>query len=294
MIIANKINLMYNYKVDSPTGRKGRNLTALPHTINKVKCEKVVFMFKKICPVCGKEFMSSHSYLSNRDKYCSKECSYKAKIKDLTGQRFGKLTVIEYKGSNKGTGSLWLCKCDCGNEKIITSRNLLNKTCKSCGCYSKDNPAHITHNLYHTRLHNIWIGMKSRCYNKNNKRYKNYGGRGIKVCEEWQEFKSFYEWAIINGYNQTMDRGECTIDRIDINGDYSPDNCQFINIKKQQRNKTNTRYVNYKGKLYCLAELAEMLNLNYKYLWQKLKRNNWDTSILFENKELPETKEPEL
>ena len=294
MIIANKINLMYNYKVDSPTGRKGRNLTALPHTINKAKYEKVVFMIKKICPVCGKEFMSSHSYLSNRDKYCSKECSYKAKIKDLTGQRFGKLTVIEYKGSSKGTGSLWLCKCDCGNEKVITSRNLLNKTCKSCGCYSKDNPAHITHNLYYTRLHNIWIGMKSRCYNKNNKRYNTYGARGIKVCDEWKDFLPFYNWAMANGYNETMDRGECTIDRIDINGDYSPDNCQFINIKKQQRNKTNTRYVNYKGKLYCLAELAEMLNLNYKYLWQKLKRGNWDISILFENKELPEKQEPEL
>lgn len=286
-MICNSEFIEYNSNVDSPTGRKGRNLTALPHIIDKVEHEKVVFMNKKICPICGKEFLSTRSILSKRDKYCSKECSYKAKIKDLTGQRFGKLTVIEYKGSNKGTGSLWLCKCDCGNEKIITSRNLLNKTCKSCGCYSKDNPAHITHNLYHTRLHNIWIGMKSRCYNKNNKRYKNYGGRGIKVCGEWQEFKPFYEWAIINGYNKTMGRGECTIDRIDINGDYSPNNCQFINIKEQQRHKTNTRYVNYKGKLYCLGELAEILNLNYKYLWQKLKRNNWDTSILFVHKELP-------
>ena len=286
-MICNSEFIKYNSNVDSPTGRKGRNLTALPHILDKVEYEKVVFMNKKICPICGKEFLSTRSILSKRDKYCSKECSYKAKIKDLTGRRFGKLTVIEYKGSNKGTGSLWLCKCDCENEKIITSRNLLNGTCKSCGCYFKENPPHITHNLYYTKLHNIWIGMKSRCYNQNNKRYKTYGAKGIVVCDEWQEFQTFYNWAMNHGYNSNAKRGECTIDRIDVNGNYCPENCRFITIKKQQRNKTNTRYINYNDKIYCLAELAEMLNLNYKYLWQKLKRNNWDTSILFKNKELP-------
>lgn len=236
-MICNSEFIEYNSNVDSSTERKGASLSTLPHIYTKAEHEKAVFMIKKVCPICGQEFMSTRSIVSNRDKYCSKECSIKARIKDLTGRKFGKLTVVEFKGSNNKTGALWLCKCECGNEKIITSRNLLSGVTKSCGCLSKEKPNHTTHGLCYTRLHGVWASMKSRCYNPNNKRYKNYGGRGIKVCDEWQEFRPFYNWAIANGYDENAPRGQYTIDRIDVNGDYEPHNCRWITIEEQQKNK---------------------------------------------------------
>jgi hypothetical protein len=162
---------------------------------------------------------------------------------DLTGKRFGMLLVLERAGSKNGHAA-WLCKCDCGKEKVNRSGDLVNGKSTSCGClHNKEfgKMRHI-HGMTKTRLYVIWTSMKNRCNNPNTKDYKQYGGRGITVCAEWQEsFSAFHDWAMVNGYNPNAPRGECTIDRIDVNGDYCPDNCRWATMTEQNRNKRRNK-----------------------------------------------------
>ena len=120
-----------------------------------------------------------------------------------------------------------------------------------------------------SKLYYAWTNMKTRCNNPNYKGWKNYGGRGIKLCSEWQSFKNFKEWAFENGYSEGL-----TIERIDVNGGYNPDNCTWATIIEQGYNKTDTKYVNYNGKRVCLAKICNELNLNYKNVWRRMNENN--------------------
>lgn len=187
------------------------------------------------------------------------------RVNDLTGRKFGRLTVIgiEERNSRK---TYWVCQCDCGNIKIARSDALLSGATKSCGCLKKEqdktnlDPQKITkHHLYNTRIYHIWQGMKARCDNPRNTRYHRYGGRGIKVCEEWEnDFKAFHDWAIANGYEETL-----TIDRIDNDKGYSPDNCRWSDKKEQGNNRKTTIKITIGNATKSLTEWCEIFQINY-------------------------------
>lgn len=194
------------------------------------------------------------------------------KFKDITGQRFGRLIAVKYFGKSK-----WRCKCDCGNIVNIDGRDLRCGSTKSCGCLQKEIVSNIItkqstkHGKSGTRLYNIYNGMKDRCYNKNDKDYYNYGGRTITMCNDWKnDFKVFYDWSMSNGYNDSL-----SIDRIDVNGNYEPNNCRWVNMKIQQRNRRNNKEYTINGETHCLSEWCEILNLKYDTVYHRLTKLNW-------------------
>jgi hypothetical protein len=202
---------------------------------------------------------------------------------DLTGQRFGRLVVIEYAGShvskNNSRTTMWKCKCDCGNIKDVSSVNLRYGTTRSCGCLHKEQLAALnrTHGLSgkKTRLYTIWKNMRRRCSNPNDKSYKNYGGRGISVCEEWDKnFEAFYKWSIENGYKEDIaesNRNRLSIDRINNDGNYEPSNCRWTNDYVQSSNKRTSLPPDVKnaicpicGKHYTKTSINGPLTCSYK------------------------------
>lgn len=191
------------------------------------------------------------------------------KAKDLTGKRFGKLTVIsKVKKESKSERTKWLCKCDCGNTTIVPTYRLTGGETQSCGCkrYESKN---MKHGMKNTRIYSIWCDMKKRCNNPNSKNYKNYGARGIKVCDEWSsDFMSFYSWSIKNGY-----KGSLSIDRIDNDKGYSPDNCRWVTRKEQNNNRRNTVFVEIDGKSVPLSFACEKANAKRSVIWKRIRNS---------------------
>lgn len=162
-----------------------------------------------------------------------------SKRNDLTGQRFGRLTAIEPIGRYKNGEVIWKCLCDCGNEVEVRSGNLRSEHTKSCGCYHDDahKPRLTKHGGWGTRLYFVWKDMKGRCECDYRREYKYYGAKGVSVCDEWQDFGSFRDWALQNGYDEKAEYGQCTIDRIDPYGNYEPSNCRWVSMAEQAKNK---------------------------------------------------------
>lgn len=166
---------------------------------------------------------------------------------DLTNQRFGRQVAIRPCGKNKWGNILWECRCDCGNVHVVSQGKLVQGKSKSCGCFAYD--LHVKQLEKHgittggkPRLLTIWNSMKARCFNTKEQGYKNYGARGITVCKEWLSFEVFYRWAIAHGYSEKL-----TLDRIDNNGNYTPQNCRFATLAEQSRNKRNNHYLEVHG-----------------------------------------------
>lgn len=154
---------------------------------------------------------------------------------DLAGKTFGRLTVMGYSHTNKHGKAMWNCKCACGNESVVAGSHLVNGHTVSCGCHKNELIGNRTktHGMRNTRLYRIWLAMKSRCNIPTVKCYKHYGGRGISVCDEWQrDFQCFHDWAMSHGYSENL-----SIDRIDVNGNYCPENCRWATWKEQRANQ---------------------------------------------------------
>ena len=194
---------------------------------------------------------------------------------DLSGRKFERLTCVKDVGRTKGHNVLWLCKCECGNETIVAAGRLMSEGTKSCGCLQKERNAiaHTTHSLSRdkdgkrSKLYHVWDGMKQRCLNPNSTFYKDYGGRGIMVCESWMNYPEFHKWAIDNGYGAGL-----TIERQDVNGGYSPDNCCWASRAQQSRNKRSNRQLTFQGVTRILVEWAGVVGIRQSILSTRLSR----------------------
>lgn len=190
---------------------------------------------------------------------------------DLTGKNYGRWTVLERTEKKNGKTS-YLCKCDCGTIKVVNADNLLNGHSLSCGCLQKEivSERETTHGMTHTRIYNIYNNMKNRCYNPNDDRYKDYGGRGIKICSEWigeHGFDNFCNWSMENGYADSL-----TIDRIDVNGDYKSSNCRWATNAEQANNKRNCIYFTFFGITKNLKEWCNIIGENYQKMYGRYYR----------------------
>lgn len=200
-----------------------------------------------------------------------------SKALNLLGQRFGRLTVIEQAASRKlsprHTVTMWVCKCDCGNLITTRSDSLRSGRTQSCGCFREERilSNKRIHGMSKERLYVTWANMKKRCFNPKGTEYNNYGGRGISVCEEWRNsFKSFYEWAMSNGYEENL-----TIERIDVNGNYEPSNCRWITRNEQSLNKTTSHYLTYDKKTQTIKEWADEIGIKYDTLHSRIMYYGW-------------------
>ncbi|WP_052476149.1 hypothetical protein [Cohnella kolymensis] len=191
---------------------------------------------------------------------------------DFTGTRIGQLTVIREAGKDKFGHIQWLCKCDCGNETIVLSDNIKRKHSKSCGCLRTNTIVALnqTHGMTHTRIYTVWVNMVQRCNNPNSGRnYEAYGKRGIKVDSKWLTFDGFME-DMGDTYRDCL-----TLDRIDVNGNYTKQNCRWVEVLVQANNKRNNRFIEVRGKRATIPDLAREYKVPSATLWARIYKLGW-------------------
>lgn len=199
-----------------------------------------------------------------------------ARLNDLTGMRFGDWLVLRRDGSTPNKAAVWLCKCTlCGSERKVVGASLTSGAstkCRKCVPRTALAKPHRNERIYH-----IYTAMKQRCYNKNSFGYKNYGGMGIKICKEWDDFNTFYNWAMANGYADNL-----TIDRIDCCGDYEPSNCRWVNYDVQSANRRNVHKINYNGVTLSLSAACREIGKDRSCVTNLAKRNGISIQDAFE------------
>lgn len=262
------------------TGQRFGKVVALEHLTvlqgnSKTSCWKVA------CD-CGKIFVRSSADLRKGKVMscgCDKSNERPNRRIDISGQKFGRLTALRFVRM-QGHNSVWLFRCDCGREVEIVASNVRNgHHTQSCGCLQRETIKAIAtkHGGEKTRLYKIFRDMVNRCYDKKDKGYHNYGGRGIVICDVWKnDYGKFMKWAYANGYDENAPRGKYTIDRIDVNGNYEPSNCRWVDMKTQCNNtRFNLRYIVY-GEDLTLKQIAEKYNVNYHTLYGRVRLLGWD------------------
>ena len=198
------------------------------------------------------------------------------KIINMIGQKYAKLTVLSQVGVNKSGEKMYECLCECGNIKVIRGNSIRRGLTTSCGCYRSQyiSNKNKSHEQCDNPTYKSWTAMKSRCLNPNTVAYQNYGGRGIKICDEWMDFNNFLR-----------DMGDKpkgkTLDRIDVNGNYEPSNCRWASVKEQNRNTRQNVMITYNGETLCMKEWAERLSISYPTLQSRI-RSGWDAKKALE------------
>lgn len=190
------------------------------------------------------------------------------KFIDISGQRFGRLTVIK-RAKNRGEATAWLCRCDCGNEKVIRTTSIKEGRTKSCGCFNHEvrvnQKIFLVHGMSHDKQFTIWTNMKRRCSDRESKDYKNYGGRGITVCNEWMTLEGFWR-DMKDGYEEGL-----TLDRIDVNGNYCKENCKWSTPIEQSNNRRSNVYFTAFGVTDTLANLCRIYHVKYKSIFARIR-----------------------
>lgn len=258
---------------DDIVGMKFNRLTAIKRINDTRKGVRYLFL----CD-CGKQkVILKNAVVNGRTKSCGCISNEKVKercFKDLSGQVFGRLTVININHTSK-KGTYWNCKCLCGNECIVLTTRLSSGHTTSCGCRKEEIKQEVSglnksHELSNSRIYRIYRGIISRCYKKYSSSYDRYGGRGIKIFQEWlDDFMNFYNWSMENGYSENL-----SIDRIDPNGNYCPENCRWSTAKEQANNTRSTIFLTYNGETKSASEWAEITGISRNTITRR-KRDGW-------------------
>lgn len=221
---------------------------------------------------CGSEKVvatESLTKMQSKSCGCSRYDHFKSKTvyEDLSGLKFGRLTVLNFH-DKKSNRVRWLCKCECGKVKPVYAKLLKSGNAVSCGCFQKEiaSKNSKTHGKSKTRIYYIWQNIKDRCHNPNSKNYKNYGGRGIKLYNDWNIFEEFEKWAMSNGYEENL-----TIERINVNGNYEPLNCTWIPLSLQSMNKRSTVNIEFNGETKTLSEWARYFKVSHSTIQYHVK-----------------------
>lgn len=247
-------------------------------------------MWKCLCD-CGKYIVCDRQSLTYGYK---RDCGCRIEENQLIGKRYGRL-VIKNIIRQPGEEAKAECICDCGNITIPSLTRVINNKVKSCGCLVPDisQLTHTTHGKSKSRIYKIWKKMNDRCNNPNNKDYDKYGGRGVKICVEWtgeHGAENFINWAYSTGYDENAEKGECTLDRINVNGNYDPDNCRWANMEEQSYNRRNTIRIDIYGKLLTIKEISDIYGIPKGKIRQRYFCGIRDEKKLLYNGDLRELK----
>lgn len=251
-------------------GKKFGRLTVIDIDKDEIVTAKYKQKYVCLCD-CGNytkvrygNLVSDHT----RSCGCLVSESHTKRIENLSGKRFGRLTAISIKPTNKW-GVHWLCECDCGNFVVVLASHLKSGHTKSCGCWLKESShkVNLTHGMATSRIYTLWRAMKQRCTNPSVYNYCDYGGRGISVCDEWLTFENFYSWAMKNGYSD-----ELSIDRINNDAGYSPENCRWVDAKTQANNRRSNKVIEYNNERHTLSEWSSITGIKAGTLNARLQK----------------------